>query len=64
MSVTNLTGALSENLGSFLYEQLFQRQLPPLILVSAAFTALAFAFVPLLRLGDKPPGEPLRAGNG
>ena len=64
MSVTNLTGAVSENLGSFLYEQFFQRQLPPLILVSAAFTALAFAFVPLLRLGDKPPGEPLRAGNG
>jgi hypothetical protein len=64
MSVTNLTGAVSENLGSFLYEQFFQRQLPPLILVSAAFTALAFAFVPLLRLGNKPPGEPLRAGNG
>ena len=60
MSVTNFTNALSENLGSFMYEHLFQRQLAPLILVSAAFTALAFAFVPLLRLGGKHPGEALR----
>jgi hypothetical protein len=29
--------------------------------VSAAFTALAFAFVPLLRLHHKRPGEPVRA---
>ncbi len=50
MSITNLSGALSDNIGSFLYEHLFQRQLNPLILVSAAFTALAFAFVPMLRL--------------
>jgi predicted MFS family arabinose efflux permease len=64
MSVTNFTAALSENLGSFLYEHLFQRQLAPLILVSAAFTALAFAFVPLLRLDDRKAGEPLRAGSG
>jgi len=64
MSVTNFTGALSENLGSFLYEHLFQRQLAPLILVSAAFTALAFAFVPLLRLDDRKAGEPLHAGVG
>ena len=63
MSVTNFTAALSENLGSFLYEHLFQRQLDPLILLSAAFTAVAFVFVPLLRLGDKQPGEPLLAGN-
>src|ERR1700750_2182768 len=58
MSVTNFTAALSDNLGSLLYEHLFQRQLDPLILVSAASTAVAFAFVPLLRLGDKQPGEP------
>jgi MFS family permease len=61
MSVTNFSAALSENLGSFLYEHLFQRHLAPLILVSAAFTAVAFFFVPLLRLGSKPPGEAHRA---
>jgi MFS family permease len=61
MSITNLTGALSENLGSFFYEHLFHRQLTPLILVSAAFTTVAFVFVPLLRLGDKPPGKPVHA---
>lgn len=61
MSVTNLTSALSENLGSFLYEHLFQRRLDPLILVSAAFTAAAFLFVPLLRLKDKPPGQAAHA---
>jgi MFS family permease len=64
MSVTNFAGALSENLGSLVYEHLFHRQLDPLILVSAAFTALAFFFVPLLRLGDKQPGEALRRGDG
>jgi len=57
MSVTNFAGALSENMGSFFYEHLFQRQLNPLIVVSVAFTAVAFAFVPFLRLGGKPPGE-------
>src|SRR5262249_27287730 len=61
MSITNLSAALSDNIGSFLYEHLFHRQLNPLILVSAAFTALAFAFVPMLRLQDKRPGEPARA---
>ena len=61
MSVTNFSGALSDNIGSYLYEQAFHRHLDPLILVSAAFTALAFAFVPLLRLHDKRPGEPARA---
>ena len=64
MSVTNFAAALSENIGSVLYEHLFHRQLDPLILVSAAFTALAFAFVPLLRLGDKQPGEAARAARG
>jgi len=61
MSITNFSAALSDNIGSFLYEHLFHRHLGPLILVSAAFTAVAFAFVPLLRLGDKQPGEPARA---
>jgi MFS family permease len=61
MSITNLSAALSDNIGSFLYEHLFDRRLEPLILVSAAFTALAFAFVPMLRLHDKRAGEPSRA---
>jgi predicted MFS family arabinose efflux permease len=61
MSVTNFTSALSENLGSLFYEHLFHRQLAPLIVVSAAFTALAFAFVPMLRLGDKQPGTAAQA---
>ena len=63
MSVTNFTAALSENIGSFFYEHVFHRQLDPLILVSAGFTALAFAFVPFLRLGDKPLGQPIIASN-
>ena len=61
MSITNFSGALSDNIGSFLYEHLFHRHLDPLIIVSAAFTALAFAFVPMLRLRDKRPGESARA---
>jgi MFS family permease len=61
MSITNFSAALSDNIGSLLYEHLFYRRLDPLILVSAAFTALAFAFVPMLRLHDKRPGEPARA---
>jgi MFS family permease len=61
MSITNFSAALSDNIGSFLYEHAFQRHLNPLVLVSAAFTALAFAFVPLLRLHDKRPGEPAHA---
>jgi MFS family permease len=61
MSITNFSGTLSDNIGSFLYEHLFDRRLEPLILVSATFTALAFAFVPMLRLRDKRPGEPARA---
>jgi len=61
MSITNLSAAVSDNIGSFLYEHLFQRRLDPLILVSAGLTALAFVFVPMLRLRDKRPGEAARA---
>jgi hypothetical protein len=57
MSITNLSGALSENFGSFCYEHIFHRQLDPLIVLSAAFRAVAFALVPLLRLDDKRSGE-------
>jgi len=61
MSITNFSGALSDNIGSYLYEHMFNRRLDPLILVSAAFTALAFAFVPMLRLQGKRAGEAARA---
>jgi MFS family permease len=62
MSITNFSAALSDNIGSFLYEHLFQHRLDPLIVVSAAFTALALFLVPLLRLQDKRAGEPARSG--
>lgn len=62
MSILNLASALSETLGSFLYEHAFANRLDPLILLSAGLTALIFLFVPLLRLGDKPPGAAARGG--
>ena len=58
MSVTNLATPLDDTIGSLLYEHVFDRALAPLILVSAGATALVFLLVPLLRLGDKPQGEP------
>ena len=61
MSVTNLAGSASDNVGSYLYENLFHSSLTPLIFVSAAFTAFAFVLVPLLRLGDKRQGQPVAA---
>jgi predicted MFS family arabinose efflux permease len=60
MSITNLSAALSDNLGSFLYEHVFSNRLAPLVVVSAAAKAFAFVLVPLLRLGRKQPGEPGR----
>ena len=61
MSLLNLSSAVSNNLGSFLYEHAFHNRLSPLIVVSAASTAVILALVRLLRLGDKPPGEPVHA---
>ena len=58
MSVCNLASALADNVGSFLYAHLFDNNLRPLLVISAAFTAFAFVLVPLLRLGDKKQGEP------
>jgi predicted MFS family arabinose efflux permease len=60
MSIINLATSLADNVGSFLYTHVLDRRLTPLILISAAFTAFAFVLVLLLRLGDKPQGEPLR----
>jgi hypothetical protein len=59
MSIINLANTLADNAGSFLYTHAFHRSLPPLVLISAAFTAFAFVLVPLLRLGDKRQGEPV-----
>ena len=50
MSVMNLADLLSSNVGAFLYEHVFDSRLEPLIVVSAATTALAAVLVPLLRL--------------
>lgn len=50
MSIMNLADVFSSTVGAFLYEKVFQSQLAPLILVSAATTAVAAVLVPLLRL--------------
>jgi MFS family permease len=62
MSVINLANSVGDNVGSYLYANVFQRALSPLVIISAAFTAFAFVLVPLLRLGDKRQGEPAEAG--
>ncbi len=59
MSIINFANTLADNVGSFLYTHAFDKSLPPLVLISAAFTAFAFVLVPLLRLGDKRQGEPV-----
>ncbi len=51
MSVINLATPLSDTIGAFLYEHVFATRLAPLIVVSAAFTALIFVLVPLLDRG-------------
>jgi hypothetical protein len=64
LSVTNIAVSLADNAGSYLYEHAFRAHLYPLILLSALFTAVAFVLVPLLKLGNKPQGEPVFAGGG
>ena len=58
MSVSNLASATADNVGSFLYTRIFDHNVRPLVLISAAVTAFAFVLVPLLRLDDKRQGEP------
>jgi len=58
MSIINLATTLADNVGSFLYTNVFGGNLTPLVIVSAAFTAFAFVLVPLLHLGDKRQGAP------
>jgi hypothetical protein len=60
MSIINLSTAAADIVGSFLFQHLFHHRLAPLILVSAACTALALVLVPLLHLGDKRQGQPAR----
>ncbi len=48
MSILNLTGPLSDTLGSALYQHVFDQQLAPLIIVSASATALVFFLIPLM----------------
>jgi predicted MFS family arabinose efflux permease len=62
MSIINFATASADNVGSFLYTHVFHNSLTPLVLVSAAFTAIAFVLVPLLRLGNKRQGEPATVG--
>jgi MFS family permease len=61
MSVMNLAELLSGNVGALLYERVFDNQLGPLIIVSAATTALAAVLVPLLHLDDRPAEAPIPA---
>jgi len=49
MSVSNLADIVSINTGAWLYDNVFANQLAPLIVVSAATTAIAALLVPLLR---------------
>jgi predicted MFS family arabinose efflux permease len=58
MSIINLATALADNLGSYLFTDVFHRNLSPLVVLSAAFTAFAFVLVPLLHLGEKRQGDP------
>ena len=48
MSIVNLTGPLADTLGSVLYEHVFDERLAPLIIVSAAATAVVFFLIPLM----------------
>ena len=48
MSIVNLTGPLSDTLGSVLYQHVFDEQLAPLIILSASATALVFFLIPLM----------------
>jgi MFS family permease len=50
MSIMNLADVASTNVGAFLYDKVFAGELAPLIIVSAASTAVALVLVPLLGL--------------
>ena len=54
VAITNLSGAVADNVGSWLYEHLFGGELAPLVVVAAGFTAVNFVLVPFLRLNARP----------
>jgi hypothetical protein len=49
---------MANNVGALLYTDVFDQNLRPLVVISAAATAVAFFAVPLLQLGEKIQGEP------
>ena len=51
MSVMNVATPLHDTIGALLYEHVFGGRLAPLIVVSAAFTAVVFLLIPLLDKG-------------
>lgn len=53
VAITNISGAAADNVGSWLYEHVFRSEIAPLIIVAAAFTAVNFVLVPLLRLESR-----------
>ena len=53
LSVGNLASTIANNVGALLYMHVFDQSLRPLVVISAAATAVAFFVVPLLQLGDK-----------
>lgn len=53
MSISNLAELFANNVGAYLYEHVFDGRLGPLVVVSAATTALAAVLVPLLRLDGR-----------
>ena len=48
MSILNIANPLGDTFGSVLYEHVFDRQLAPLIIVSAVATALVYFLIPLM----------------
>ncbi len=58
MSVSNLASTLANNVGSLLYTDVFDYNVRPVVVISAAVTAIAFFAVPPLKLGDKIQGAP------
>jgi MFS family permease len=66
MSILNIAGPLADLTGSVLYDHVFDRQLAPLIVVSAAATGLVFFLIPLMagRTMARPARELLGANPG